>query len=109
MRPTVTINKNNQKVLDRKENNHVWEEYMEELFDDDRPPLKTRYKKIYISKKITAQTKFLQKYSNVWMKKASQHCIKYLTLYMRQVTTPHNDYPIHVPPCRKKCEDHRLA
>lgn len=38
MRPTITVNSNNQIVLDRKEKNDVWEKYIEVLFDDDRPP-----------------------------------------------------------------------
>ncbi|KAL3275288.1 hypothetical protein HHI36_020056 [Cryptolaemus montrouzieri] len=38
MRTTVTVNNNNQIVLDSKEKNNVWEKYIKELFDDDRPP-----------------------------------------------------------------------
>lgn len=38
-RTTVTVNKNNQIVLESKEKTNVWEEYIKELFDDDRPPV----------------------------------------------------------------------
>lgn len=41
MRSTVTVNNNNQIVLDSKEKNNVWERYIEALFDDDRPPAGT--------------------------------------------------------------------
>ncbi|XP_045482912.1 uncharacterized protein LOC123686691 [Harmonia axyridis] len=38
-RTTVTDNKNNQIVLESKEKTNVWEEYIKELFEDDRPPV----------------------------------------------------------------------
>lgn len=38
MRPIITVNQNNQIVIDNKEKSYVWEKYIESLFDDDRPP-----------------------------------------------------------------------
>jgi len=39
MRPITTVNQNNQIVIDNEEKNYVWETYIENLFDDDRPPI----------------------------------------------------------------------
>lgn len=36
-RPTVVVNRDNQIVLDDKEKTNIWEKYIKELFNDDRP------------------------------------------------------------------------
>lgn len=130
IRPTITVNNNNQIVLETKEKINVWEKYIEELFDDDRPPAGINH---YLTGPSITKDEIENAIQNSKNKKAagpdgipseifklldergitSLHRVFNTIYYMRQVTTPKQwlcstFIPLPNKTNARKCEDHRL-